>query len=44
MAQSQPTNNPHFSNLQQGNAQAVAQQVQVPSQQVQQPAHVSITF
>ena len=41
MAQNQPTNNPHFSSLQQGAPQTVSQQVQPPTQQVQQPAHVS---
>ena len=41
MAQPQPTNNPHFSNIQQGPVQqVVAQQVQQPIQPGQQ-AHVS---
>ena len=40
MAQNQPTNNPHFSNIQQAAPQAVPQQAQAPTQ-VQQPTHVS---
>ena len=44
MAQNQPTNNPHFSNIQQTAPQAVPQQAQAPSQQVQQPTHVSFAF
>ena len=42
MAQNQPTNNPHFSNLQQAAPQAVPQQAQAPTQ-VQQPTHVSFS-
>ena len=44
MAQNQQTNNPHFSNIQQSAPQALPQQGQPPSQQVQQPAHVSIAL
>ena len=40
MAQNQPTNNPHFSNIQQPAPQAVPQQAQAPTQ-AQQPTHVS---
>ena len=40
MAQNQPTNNPHFSNIQQAAPQGVPQQAQAPTQ-VQQPTHVS---
>ena len=44
MAQPQQTNNPHFSNIQQGQAQpVVAQQAQQSSQPGQQP-HVSYSF
>ena len=38
MAQSQPTNNPHFSNLPQG---SLTQQTQPPGQPTQQQTHVS---
>lgn len=38
MAQNQPTNNPHFSNIQQAAPQAVPQQAQAPTQ-AQQPTH-----